>query len=66
MKPVIVISNYYQNIYITLGEAIHELLQAHKDLQVETLLAMFNKCESHAQCMDIILQYVNIIQQQEA
>lgn len=66
MKPVIVISNYYQNIYVTLGEAIHELLKAHKDLQVETLLAMFNKCESHAQCMDIISQYVNIIQAQEA
>ena len=66
MKPVIVISNYYQNIYVTLGEAIHELLEAHKDLQVETLLAMFNKCESHSQCMDIISQYVNIIQAQEA
>lgn len=62
MKPVIIISNYYQNIYVTLGEAIHELLEAHKDLQVETLLAMFNKCESHNQCMDIISQYVNILQ----
>lgn len=66
MKPVIVIHDYYQNIYITLGEAIHELMVAHRELQVDTLLYAFNKCESHAQCMDIIGQYVNIIQQKEA
>lgn len=66
MKPVIVIDNYYQNIYITLGEAVHELVANHRDPQVETLLYMFNKCESHAQCMDIIGQYVNIIKQKEA
>lgn len=67
MKPVIVIENYYQNIYITLGEAIHELMQAHQELQVDTLLYKFNKCcESHAQCMDVIQQFVDIIQQREA
>lgn len=66
MKPVIIIHDFYQNIYITLGEAIHELVAAHKDLQVETLLYAFNKCESHAQCMDIIGQYVNIVKQKEA
>ena len=66
MKPVIFINNYYQNIYITLGEAIDKLMQAHKEMQVDTLLYAFNKCESHAQCMDIIGQYVNILQQKEA
>lgn len=66
MKPVIVIHDYYQNIYITLGEAIHELIQFHKEMQVETLLYMFNKCESHAQCMEVISHFVDIIQQKEA
>ena len=66
MKPVIIIKDYYQNIYITLGQAIGELISQHKDLQVDTLLYMFNKCESHAQCMDVIGHYVNIIQQKEA
>lgn len=66
MKPVIVISNYYQNIYITLGEAINKLISCHKELQVDTLLYMFNRCESHSQCMDIIQNYVDIIQQKEA
>lgn len=66
MKPVIIIRDYYQNIYITLGEAIHELIQCHKDMQVGTLLYMFNKCESHAQCMDVIKNYVDILQQKEA
>lgn len=66
MKPVIVISNYYQNIYITLGEAIHKLMDSHREMQVDTLLYMFNRCESHSQCMDIIGHYVDIIQQKEA
>ena len=67
MKPVIIIKNYYQNIYITLGDAIHELIRSHKEPQVETLLFKFNKCcESHAQCMDAISQFVDIIQEQEA
>lgn len=66
MKPVIIINNYYQNIYVTLGQAIHELLANHRDLQVDTLLYMFNKCESHAQCMDIIGHFVDIVQQKEA
>lgn len=67
MKPVIIIKNYYQNIYITLGDAIHELIRAHKEPQVETLLFKFNKCcESHAQCMDAISQFVDIIEEQEA
>lgn len=67
MKPVIIIKNYYQNIYITLGDAIHELIKAHKEPQVETLLFKFNKCcESHAQCMEAISQFVDIIQEQEA
>lgn len=63
MKPVIVINNYYQNIFITLGEAIKELGHNHKDLQIQTLLYAFNKCESHAQCMDLIARYVDIIEQ---
>lgn len=67
MKPVIIIDDYYQNIYITLGEAIHELIQSHRELQVETLLYKFNRCcESHAQCMDVIGQFVNIVKKQEA
>ena len=67
MKPVIVIHDYNQNIYITLGEAIHELIKAHKEPQIETLLFKFNKCcESHGQCMDTISQFVNIVQEQEA
>lgn len=66
MKPVIIISDYYQNIYITLGEAIRELGQQNKQQSAETLLYQFKKCESHAQCMDIIGHYVNIIQKQEA
>lgn len=66
MKPVIVVNNYYQNIYITLGEAIHELIEHHKEMQVDTLLAMFNRCESHAQCMGVIGRYVNIVEQKEA
>ncbi len=65
MKPVIVIDNYYQNIYITLGEAIHQLIISHRSMQVDTLLYAFNKCESHAQCMDIIGQYVNILKEKE-
>lgn len=67
MKPVIIIKSYYQNIYITLGEAIHELIRARREPQVETLLFKFNRCcESHAQCMEAILQFVDIIQEQEA
>lgn len=67
MKPVIIVHDYYQNIYITLGDAIHALVRAHKDLQIETLLFKFNKvCESHAQCMDVISQFVDILQEQEA
>lgn len=66
MKPVIVVKDYYQNIYVTLGEAIHELEENDKKLQVDTLLYRFNRCESHAECMDAIGQYVNIIQQKEA
>ena len=66
MKPVIIIKNYYQNIYITLGEAINELITNHRELQVDTLLYMFNRCESHSQCMDIIGQYVDILEQKEA
>lgn len=66
MKPVIVIHDYYQNIYITLGEAINKLEADNKKLQIETLMYKFNKCESHAQCMDVISQFVDIIQKQEA
>lgn len=67
MKPVIIIHDYYQNIYITLGDAIHALVRAHKEPQIETLLFKFNKfCESHAQCMEAISQFVDILQEQEA
>lgn len=66
MKPVIIIHDYYQNIYITLGEAIHQLVAHQKEMQVDTLLYMFNKCESHAQCMDVIGHFVNIVNQKEA
>ena len=65
MKPVIVIHNYYENIYITLGKAIDALVQAGQELQVETLVAKFCKhCESHGQCMDIISHFVDIIEEQ--
>lgn len=66
MKPVVLIDNYYQNIYVTLGQAIRELSNSHRELQVDTLLYMFNKCESHAQCMDIIGHFVNIIEKVES
>lgn len=67
MKPVIMIDNYYQDIYITLGKAVSELAHTHRDLQIQTLLYKFNKCcESHAQCMDTIGQFVNIVSKQEA
>lgn len=67
MKPVIIIHDYYQNIYITLGHAIHALVRAHKEPQIETLLFKFNRvCESHAQCMDVISQFVDILKEQEA
>ena len=67
MKPVILIHDYYQNIYITLGSAIEALIKADKQLQINTLLFKFNRvCESHAQCMDTISQFVDIIKEQEA
>lgn len=67
MKPVIIIHDYYQNIYVTLGQAVKALISNDKELQVDTLLFKFNKCcESHAQCMDVISQFVNIVQEQEA
>lgn len=66
MKPVIMIDNYYQDIYITLGKAISELSNTNRELQIPTLLYKFNKCcESHAQCMDTINQFVDIVSKKE-
>lgn len=65
MKPVIIIHDYYQNIYITLGKAITALIHSGRKGQLEMLLSMFVKAESHSQCMDVILRYVDIVQEAE-
>lgn len=66
MKPVIFITNYYQNIYITLGQALDALNHQGMQMKAETLLPMFNRCESHGQCMDLIERYVDVIERKEA
>lgn len=66
MKPSIVITNFYEEIHVVLGKAIEALQSNGKQAQVDMLLAMFDKSESHGQCMTVIGRFVEIIGKEES